>query len=110
MLTAWMSYTIFIFAILYLLVMLNYTKSLRKKERLSILQRDRNISDLKILIKKYRVQLQRSLGDIDILTDELASVRNDLKTIRAKNSHQRLENDQLLDKIKELEDRIEALI
>jgi len=90
--------------------MLNYTKSLRKKERLSILQRDRNISDLKILIKKYRVQLQRSLGDIDILTDELASVRNDLKTIRAKNSHQRLENDQLLDKIKELEDRIEALI
>jgi len=110
MLTAWMSYTIFIFVILYLLVMLNYTKSLRKKERLSILQRDRNISDLKILIKKYRVQLQRSLGDIDILTDELASVRNDLKTIRAKNSHQRLENDQLLDKIKELEDRIEALI
>lgn len=90
--------------------MLNYTKSLHKKERLSILQRDRNIDDLKILIKKYRVQLQRAIGDIDILTDELASVRNDLKNIRAKNSHQRLENDQLIGKIKELEDRIEALI
>jgi chromosome segregation ATPase len=90
--------------------MLYYTKSLHKREKVAIFQKERSIEDLKLLIKKYRVQLQRSIGDLDILTNELNSARNDIKNIRAKNSQQRLENDQLISKIKELEDRIEALI
>lgn len=69
-----------------------------------------NIDDLKLMIRKYRVQLQRAIGNIDILTEELNKVRNDIKTLRARNSQNKLENDQLTEKIKELEDRIEALI
>jgi len=110
MFESWFIYTVLVSAIIYLLIMLNYSKSLQQKEKKTILVKDRNIEDLRILIKKYRVQLQRSIGDIDILTEELTNARNDIKNIRAKNSHQRLENDQLISKVKELEDRIEALI
>jgi len=110
MFTDWLIYTVFIFVIIYLVIMINYTKSLYKKEKLTVAKKDQNIEDLKILVKKYRVQLQRAIGDIDILTDELASARNDLKNMRAKNSHQRLEIDQLMAKVKELEEKIEALI
>ena len=110
MFTSWFLYTVFIFVILYLLIMINYTKALLKKEKLVVAKKDKNIDDLKVMIKKYRVQLQRAIGDIDILTDELASARNDLKIMRAKNSQQRLEIDQLMAKVKELEEKIEALI
>jgi len=106
----WIIYTVFIFVIIYLVIMINYIRSLYKKEKLTVSKKDQNIEDLKVLVKKYRVQLQRAIGDIDVLTDELASARNDLKNMRAKNSHQRLEIDQLMAKVKDLEDKIEALI
>ncbi len=110
MLADWLIYTIFIFVILYLTIMLFYTKALYEKEKKSSAIKQQNIKDAQLLIRKYRVQLQRAIGDIDILTEELNKVRNDIKTLRARNSQQRLENDQLTQKIKELEERIEALI
>ena len=106
----WLIYTVFIFVIIYLLIMINYTKALHKKERLIVNKKDRNIDDLKIMIKKYRVQLQRAIGDIDVLTEELSGSKNELKVMRAKNSQQRLEIDQLTSKIRDLEEKIEALI
>ncbi len=106
----WLFYTILIFVIIYLLIMLNYNKALYKREEKSNKIKKINIDDSKLMIRKYRVQLQRAIGNIDILTEELNKVRNDIKTLRARNSQNKLENDQLVKKIKELEDRIEALI
>ncbi len=106
----WLFYTILIFVIIYLLIMLNYNKALYKREEKSNKIKKSNIDDSKLMIRKYRVQLQRAIGNIDILTEELNKVRNDIKTLRARNSQNKLENDQLVKKIKELEDRIEALI
>ncbi len=106
----WLLYTILIFVIIYLLIMLNYNKALYKREEKSNKIKKVNIDDSKLMIRKYRVQLQRAIGNIDILTEELNKVRNDIKTLRARNSQNKLENDQLVKKIKELEDRIEALI
>jgi len=90
--------------------MLNYNKALYKRELTSNKIRKGNIDDSKLMIRKYRVQLQRSIGNIDILTEELNKVRNDIKTLRARNSQSKLENDMLTQKIKELEERIDALI
>ncbi len=106
----WLFYTILIFVIIYLLIMLNYNKALYKREEKSNKIKKINIDDSKLMIRKYRVQLQRAIGNIDILTQELNKVRNDIKTLRARNSQNKLENDQLVKKIKELEDKIEALI
>lgn len=107
---SWVFYTAAIFAIIYLVIKLNYTKSLYHKElNISSKQKDA-ISDAQLLIRKYRTQLQRSIGNIDILTEELNKVRNDVKSLRAKNSQTRLEKSQLSQKVKELEERIDALI
>ena len=106
----WFLYTIFVFVILYLLIMLNYYKTLYKRE-LNLNQiKKSNIDESKLIIRKYRLQLQRAIGNIDILTEELEKAKNNIKTLRARSSQQKLENDQLLRKIKELEERIEALI
>ncbi len=106
----WFITTILIFIIIYLLIMLNYNKTLYKRERSANKIKKGSIDDSKLMIRKYRVQLQRSIGNIDILTEELNKVRNDIKTLRARNSQSRLENDQLTQKIKGLEERIDALI
>ena len=106
----WLFYTLLIFVIIYLLIMLNYNKALYKRELSGNKVKKGNIDDSKLMIRKYRVQLQRAIGNIDILTEELNKVRNDIKTLRARNSQNKLENDQLTQKIKELEERIEALI
>jgi chromosome segregation ATPase len=107
---SWISYTIFIFVIIYLLVKLNYTKSLYNKEiKINSKQKDA-IKEEQLLIRKYKTQLQRSIGNIDILTEELNKVRNDIKSLRAKNSQSRLEKDQLTRRVSELQERIDALI
>ncbi|MDD7323529.1 MAG: hypothetical protein SOU37_04710, partial [Campylobacter lanienae] len=54
--------------------------------------------------------LQRSLGNIDILTDELNKIKGDVTNLRTRNSQYRLENDKLNQHIKELEGKIEALL
>jgi len=106
----WIIYTALIFTIIYLVIMLNYNKSLYKREQNTSAIKKVNIDDSKLMIRKYRVQLQRAIGNIDILTEELNKVRNAIKTLRARNSQNKLENDHLMQKIKELEERIEALI
>ena len=68
------------------------------------------LHDAEIIIRKYQVQLQRSLGNIDILNEELQKVKGDLKILRTRNSQYRLESDKLRHKIKELEGKIEALL
>ncbi len=107
---SWIFYTLAIFAIIFLIVKLNYMKSLYEKELKISNKQKEAIKDAQLLIRKYRTQLQRSIGNIDILTEELNAVRNDIKSLRAKNSQTRLEKTQLSQKVKELEERIDALI
>lgn len=69
-----------------------------------------NLDNTETIIRKLQVQLQRSLGQIDILTDELTKIKNDLTSLRTRNSQYRIENDKLRQRIKELEAKIEALL
>jgi len=107
---SWISYTVLIFVIIYLLINLNYTKSLLAKEKKLNNKQKEALKEEQLLIRKYQTQLQRSIGNIDILTEELNKVRNDIKSLRAKNSQTKLENEQLQKRIRDLEDRIDALI
>ena len=107
---SWIFYTLFIFGIIYLVIKLNYTHSMYTQEMKTSNKQENAIKDAQLLIRKYRTQLQRAIGSIDILTEELNSVRNDIKSLRAKNSQARLEKTQLIQKVKELEERIDALI
>jgi len=108
--TDWLVLTVFICLILYLTVMLLYYKTLLSKEKTSKDFIKNNLDDTEIIIRKLQIQLQRSLGNIDILTEELNKIKSDLTSLRTRNSQYRLENDKLRQRIKELEAKIEALL
>nr|WP_229203771.1 hypothetical protein [Campylobacter anatolicus] len=108
--TEWLFLTLLICICLYLVVMVFYFKTLLKKERITKDFMKNNLKDTEIVIRKLQIQLQRSLGNIDILTDELNKTKNDVTSLRTRNSQYRLENDKLRGRIRELESKIEALL
>ena len=110
MFTNWLILTILICGTIYLIVMLFYYKTLLNKEITSKDFIKNNLDDTEIVIRKLQIQLQRSLGNIDILTEELNKIKADLTSVRTRNSQYRLENDKLRQGIKELEAKIEALL
>ena len=89
----WIFYTFFICCSVYLIVMVFYYKTLLKKERAMRDFVKNNLDDTEIIIRKLQVQLQRSLGNIDILTDELNKIKGDVTGLRTRNSQYRIEND-----------------
>ena len=110
MIASWFVYTVLVCVALYLLVMMFYYRSLYKREQKMTRITKNTLSDAEIVVRKYQVQLQRALGNIDILSDELTKVKNDIKSLRQRNAQARIENDKLRDKIKELQGKIEALL
>lgn len=110
MIINWIILTFLICACIYLFVKGYYFRSLLKKESaIKDFMKD-NIDDTELLIRKLQVQLQRSLGNIDILTEELNKVKTDVVSLRTRNSQYRIENDKLRQRIRELEGKIEALL
>jgi peptidoglycan hydrolase CwlO-like protein len=110
MLFDWIATTVLISACVYLLVMVFYFKTLLRKEKMGNMMVKDTLGDAEVVIRKYQVQLQRALGNIDILSDELTKIRGDTKSLRTRNSQYRIESDKLRQRIKELEGKIEALL
>lgn len=110
MMTDWIVTTALASMSVYLVVMVFYFKTLLRKEKLSSVIVKETLGDAEVVIRKYQIQLQRSLGNIDILSDELKKIKNDVKSIRSRNSQYRMESDKLRQRIKELEGKIEALL
>jgi len=95
---------------IFLFVKMFYFKNITYKEQKSNDLMKLTLQEAEILIRKYQIQLQRSLGNVDILTDELNKLRNELKVLKQRNSSHRSETDRLKTKIKDLEGRIDALL
>ena len=110
MIGEWLFFTALICVCIYLVVMVFYFKTLLKKEPTTKDFMKNNLQDTEIVIRKLQIQLQRSLGNIDILTEELNKTKNDVTSLRTRNSQYRLENDKLRQRIRELEGKIEALL
>lgn len=106
----WLVTTFLISLSIYLVVMVFYFRTLLNKEKAGSKTVKNTLGDAEVIIRKYQVQLQRALGNIDILSDELNKIKSDTKSLRARNSQYRMENDKLRSRIKELEGKIEALL
>ena len=106
----WSLLTVLALLSIFLFVKMYYFKSITSKEKRSNEMMKMTLQEAEILIRKYQIQLQRSLGNVDILTDELNKLRNELKILKQRNSKHRIEVDRLNNKIKDLEGRIEALL
>ena len=94
----------------FLFVKMFYYKSITEKGQRSNNIMKGTLQEAEILIRKYQIQLQRSLGNLELLNEEVNKLKNDLKAIKNRNSQLRVENEQLKRKIRELENKIEALL
>ncbi len=106
----WSLLTIVSLIAIFLFVKMFYFKSITHKEQRSNELMKMTLQEAEVLIRKYQIQLQRALGNIDILSEELNKLRDEVKLLKSRNSKHRLETDKLNNKIKELEGRIEALL
>ncbi len=87
-----------------------YFKSITNKEQRSNDMMKLTLNEAEILIRKYQIQLQRALGNVDILSEELTKLRNELKILKKRNSRYRQEVERLTNKIKALEGKIDTLL
>jgi len=99
-----------ILLVLFLTFKMYYYKHLWEKQDESASVLSDNLEEAELLIKKYQIQLQRSLGNLSLLEEEINKLKNDLKAVKSRNAQYRIENEQLKKKIKELENKIEALL
>ena len=106
----WSLLTILSIVSVWLFVKMYYFKSITNKEQRSNDLMKLTLQEAEILIRKYQIQLQRALGNVDILSEELTKLRNELKVLKQRNSKHRQETDRLNGKIKALEGRIDALL
>ena len=107
---SWMGLTFVIVVTGFLFFKVFYYKSLMERERRGNHILKETLKEAEILIRKYQLQLQRSLGNTDILNEEMARLRNDVKAFKARNAQYRIENERVRHKIKDLESKIEALL
>ncbi|MCD6173378.1 MAG: hypothetical protein J7J96_06260 [Sulfurimonas sp.] len=106
----WSLLTLLSILSIFLFVKMYYFKSITNKEQRSNDLMKLTLQEAEILIRKYQIQLQRALGNVDILSEELTKLRNELKVLKSRNTKHRQETDKLNGKIKALEGRIDALL
>ena len=106
----WSLLTLLSIGSIFLFVKMFYFKSITAKEQRSNDMMKMTLQEAEVLIRKYQVQLQRALGNVDILSEELTRMRNEIKVLKSRNSKHRMETDRLNNKIKQLESRIDALL
>ena len=98
----WLFLTAFILFILFMVVKTFFYKSVAQKEEKNSAVMKLTLQEAEILIRKHQLQLQRALGNIDILTDEITALRNEVKTLKQRNSQYRVETEKYKSKIKDL--------
>ncbi|PAF41302.1 hypothetical protein [Helicobacter sp. 11S03491-1] len=106
----WFLVTVFILFVLYMIIKTFFYKSIAEKEERNSASMKLTLQEAEILIQKHQLQLQRALGNIDILTQEMNSLKNEVKTLKQRNSQYRIETDKYRSRIKDLEQKIEALL
>ncbi len=106
----WSLLTILAVISIFLFIKMFYFKSITQREKKSNDLMKMTLQEAEILIRKYQIQLQRALGNVDILSEELNKLKNEMKVLKQRNSKHRQEVERLNNKIKALESRIEALL
>jgi len=110
MLLEWSLVTFSLLLVIFVVVKMFYFKSLTIKEQRNNDVMKLTLKEAEVLIRKYQIQLQRALGNIDILNEQMNKLRRESKAVKQRNSQYRIENEKLKSRIKELESRIESLI
>ncbi|MDE5591782.1 MAG: hypothetical protein K2I63_02325, partial [Helicobacter sp.] len=80
--TQWLFLTSFILFVLFIVVKVFFYKSVAQKEEKNSAVMKLTLQETEILIRTHQLQLQTALGNIDILTDEITNLRNEVKALK----------------------------
>lgn len=108
--TQWFILTAFILFVLFMIAKTFFYKNIAQKEEKTAASIKLTLHEAEILIRKHQLQLQRALGNIDILTDEMNNMKNEIKALKQRNSQYKIESDRYKSRIRDLEQKIEALL
>ena len=108
--TQWFLLTIFILFALFMVGKMFFYQNIAKKEEKTSASIKLTLHEAEILIRKHQLQLQRALGNIDILSAEMNAMKNEIKALKQRNSQYKVESDKYRMRIKDLEQKIEALL
>ncbi|CBG39907.1 hypothetical protein [Helicobacter mustelae] len=106
----WFLITVFLIFVLFVVIRAFFYKSIAEREERNSASMKLTLREAEILIQKHQLQLQRALGNIDLLTQELNNLKNELKIVKQRNTQYRMETDKYKARIKDLEQKIEALL
>ena len=108
--TQWFILSAFILFILFMAIKTFFYKNVAQREEKTSASIKLTLHEAEILIRKHQLQLQRALGNIDILTEEMNTMKNEIKVLKQRNSQYKIESDKYKTKIRDLEQKIEALL
>ncbi len=106
----WFMLSAFILFILFMVVKTFFYRNIAQREEKTSASIKLTLHEAEILIRKHQLQLQRALGNIDILTEEMNTMKNEIKVLKQRNSQYKIESDKYRTKIRDLEQKIEALL
>ncbi|HIC09749.1 MAG TPA: hypothetical protein EYO61_00100 [Campylobacterales bacterium] len=105
----WSLITILSILSLFLFLQVLFYKNLVEREEKGIKAMKMTLREAETLIRKYQVQLQRSLGNVDLMTSEMMSIKNDLKGVKQSHATLKFEKKRLEEELIALQNKIEAL-
>jgi peptidoglycan hydrolase CwlO-like protein len=105
----WSILTVTTILSIFLYIKVLFYKNLTEKEERTSRMMKMTLTEAETLIRKYQVQLQRSLGNVDVVSSELLALKGDLKSVKQSHSKLKFEKKKLEGELKALQDKIEAL-
>jgi len=105
----WSILTVISIASIFLFLQVMFYKNLVENEQNTVKVMKTTLREAETLIRKYQVQLQRSLGNVDLTTSELITIKGDLKGVKQSHITLKLEKNRLEGEMKNLQNRIDAL-
>jgi len=104
----WSMLTIMSITALFFFLQVLFYKNVVENEEESIIIMKTTLREAETLIRKYQVQLQRSIGNVDLMTAEMISLKGDLKGMKQSHTNLKLERKRLEDETRSLQNKLDA--
>ena len=106
----WSLLTIVTLTAFFLFSQVLFYKNLLEKEQKGTGVMKTTLREAETLIRKYQVQLQRSLGNVDLMTSEMIAIKADLKGVKQSHASLKFEKKRLEEEMINLKNKIDALL
>ncbi len=110
MFISWVIIIVLACACVYVFYILFLEKNRLKQQKIKNQILQNTLNDAEALVKKYQNQLHKSIENIEILSEQLTSIKTNSKSLIQSSNELKEENARLKKRIQEIEKSIEVLL